>query len=159
MVPDTNGRAYTMPEISTANPKDWYIWFRYTHNDKEVPRKFQGIKPTAFRKDIFQVDGLNFALEKKKLASQLKPGYKSMLDFIKQVAVKEGYNLLPLTEFDRGVCLNLIDECAKVRQFTNHNYNKHVAVLRSMFGELVQYRMLKSNPLTGFREKEEAEQV
>ena len=199
MIPDTNGRAYTMPEISIANPKDWYIWFRYTYNGKEVPRKFrdginriknkvermiqaekncqkytdwlkagwnpitdpefkvQCIKPTVVRKDIYIQEGLTFAFGKKKLAGKSKSCYKSMLDFIQDIAVREGYHLLPLSEFDRGVCLNLIDECAKVRKFTNHNYNKHVAVLRSMFGELVQYKMLNANPLTDYREKEVAE--
>ncbi|MBS1603292.1 MAG: tyrosine-type recombinase/integrase [Bacteroidetes bacterium] len=62
--------------------------------------------------------------------------------------------MLPISEYDRGVCLSLIDECAKERQFSNHNYNKHVSAFRSMFSELVNCRILNLNPLVGYKDKD-----
>jgi integrase len=61
---------------------------------------------------------------------------------------------LPVSQYDRGVCLSLIDECSKERDFSNHNYNKHISVLRSMFSVLVNYRILNLNPLVGYEDKD-----
>ena len=32
---------YTVPEISIANSKDWFIYFRFTHQGKEYLRKYR----------------------------------------------------------------------------------------------------------------------
>jgi len=188
--------AYTVPIISISNAKDWFIYFRFTHEGVEYLRKFREginrikdkaermtaaeqlcqnytewlkmgwnpitdpeyklrlIKPNIAKKDLYLKQAIAFALSKKKLATKSRLAYNSMLAFIEEIAEIHGYDLLPIADFDRGVCLNLIDECAKVRKFTNHNYNKHVSVLRGIFSELVNYRMININPLSDFREKE-----
>jgi integrase len=116
--------------------------------------KVRHIKPIQVKQDRYLKEAMAFALSKKKLSTKSKLGYKSMLDFIGEVASKHGYDLLPLSQFDRGVCLSLIDECAKEREFSNHNYNKHVSVLRSMFTELLDYRIVGLNPLLDYKDKE-----
>jgi hypothetical protein len=188
--------AYTVPEISISNAKDWFIYFRYKYNGTEYLRKYreglnrikdkalrmaqaeklcqlykewldQGwnpiidpefkirhIKPTQAKQDMYFIEAMTFALSKKKLATKSKLGYRSMLDFIGSIATKHGYNLLPLSQFDRGICLSLIDECAKERSFSNHAYNKHVSVIRSMFSVLLDYRIIGANPLLDFKDRE-----
>jgi integrase len=187
---------YTIPEISIANPKDWFIYFRFTHNGKEYLRKYREglnrikdksqrmvqaeklcqlykewlekswnpiidpefkvrhIKPIQAKRDMYFKEAMTYALSKKKLAKKSKLSYRSMLDFIGSIAAKNGYDLLPLSQFDRGVCLSLIDECAKERGFSNHNYNKHISVLRSMFSVLLDYRIVGSNPLLDYKDRE-----
>ena len=188
--------AYSIPEISISNSKDWFIYFRYKHDGTEYLRKYreglnrikdkvqrmaqaeklchlykewldQGwnpivdpefklrhIKPIQAKQDRYFIEAMTFALSKKKLAKKSQLGYRSMLDFIGSVATKHGYNLLPLSQFDRGICLSLIDECAKERSFSNHAYNKHVSVIRSMFSVLLDYRIIGVNPLFDFKDRE-----
>jgi integrase len=192
----TSKGAYTAPTLSITNAKDWFIYFRFTHEGVEYLRKFREginrlkeraermvaaeelrqkytewlkmgwnpiidpeyklrlIKPNTVKKELYLKQAITFALSKKKLAVKSKLGYKSMFGFIEKVAIKNGYDLLPIAEFDRGVCLSLIDECAKERNFSNHNYNKHVSVLRGMFSELLNYRLININPLLDYRERE-----
>jgi integrase len=187
---------YSIPEISIKDSKDWFIYFRFTHQGKDYNRKYreginrikdkvqrmadaeklcrlyedwllQGwnpiidpefkvrhIKPLALKQELYFKEAMTFALSKKKLAKKSKLGYSSMLNFIKEVAEKNGYDLLPLSQFDRGICLSLIDECTKERNFSNHAYNKHVSVLRSMFSVLLDYRMMSANPLLGYKDRE-----
>lgn len=187
---------YTVPAISFSDPKDWFIYFRFTHEGKEYLRKYREginrikdktermakagllcqqyedwlkkgwnpivdpefkvrhIRPTQARQEIYLKEAMAFALSKKKLAKKTRLGYRSMLDFIEEIASKHGYDLLPMSQYDRGICLSLIDECAKERNFSNHAYNKHVSVLRSMFSELVNYRLLNLNPLLDYQDKE-----
>src|SRR5258708_1450851 len=38
--PSTQGH-YTVPTISISNPKDWFIFFRFTHQAKEYLRKYR----------------------------------------------------------------------------------------------------------------------
>lgn len=186
---------FSIPSISTKNPKEWYVWFRFSYLGKDITRKVRGginrikdkasrmqkaeqlrqqcedwlksgwnpitdpefklqkIRSHETRKDFYLIEALDFASNKKKLSKASRNNYRSMLNFIKKVAHQFGYHLLPVTDFNRGVCLNLIDACAEVRNFSNHNYNKHVAVLRAMFGELVQYSIVTSNPLADYRDK------
>jgi integrase len=188
--------AFTAPEISIANAKDWFIYFRFTHQGKEYLRKYREginriddkrermikaeeirqkyaewletgwnpiadpefklrlIRPSTVKQAMYLKEAIAFALSKKKLAKKSKLGYSSMLNFINAVAVKHGYDLLPIAEYDRGVCLSLIDECSKERDFSNHNYNKHVSVLRTVFSELLDYRMLNVNPLLDYKDRE-----
>jgi integrase len=192
----TSQGIYTVPEISISNSKDWFIYFRFTHQGKEYLRKYReginrvkdkgqrmiqaeqlsqkytdwlkkgwnpiidpefkvgNIKPIQGRQDMYLKEAMAFALSKKKLAKKSILGYRSMLNFIGATAAKHGYDLLPISQYDRGVCLSLIDECAKEREFSNHNYNKHISTLRSMFSELVNYRILNMNPLVDFKDKD-----
>jgi len=187
---------YTIPEISIANPKDWFIYFRFTHDGKEYLRKYREglnrikdksqrmaqaeklcqlykewlekswnpiidpefkirhIRPIQAKQEMYFKEAMTYALSKKKLAKKSKLSYRSMLDFIGSVASKHGYDLLPLSQFDRGVCLSLVDECAKERSFSNHNYNKHISVLRSMFSVLLDYRIVGFNPLLDYKDRE-----
>jgi len=116
--------------------------------------KVRHIKPVSLKKELYFKEAMTFALSKKKLAKKSKLGYRSMLNFIEAIAVKNGYDLLPLSQFDRGICLSLIDECAKERNFSNHSYNNHVSVLRSMFSVLLDYRMMTVNPLLDYKDRE-----
>lgn len=34
-------RSWTTPQVSTSNPKDWFIWFRFTHNGQTRPIKIR----------------------------------------------------------------------------------------------------------------------
>jgi hypothetical protein len=119
--------------------------------------KVRHIKPVSLKQELYFKEAMTFALSKKKLAKKSKLGYRSMLNFIEETAVKNGYDLLPLSQFDRGICLSLIDECAKERNFSNHAYNKHVSVLRSMFSVLLDYRMMGVNPLLDYKDREVSE--
>ena len=74
---------------------------------------------------------MDYALSKKSLKRKSKLSYASMLSIIKGVAEKTGASLLKITQVDRGICLDLIDECAKERDFSNHAYNKYVSCLLS----------------------------
>jgi integrase len=188
--------AFTAPEISIANAKDWFIYFRFTHEGKDYLRKYREginriddkgermikaeeirqkyaewlktgwnpiidpefklrlIRPSTVKQAMYLKEAIAFALSKKKLAKKSRLGYSSMLNFINAVAAKHGYDLLPIAEYDRGVCLSLIDECSKERSFSNHNYNKHVSVLRTVFSELLDYRILNVNPLLDYKDRE-----
>jgi hypothetical protein len=35
--------AFTAPEISISNPKDWFVYFRFTHDGKEYLDPFRPI--------------------------------------------------------------------------------------------------------------------
>lgn len=115
--------------------------------------KLRRITPKQGKKALYLNEALDYALSKKSLKDKSVKGYGSMLRFIKEVAVKTGHNLLEISQVDRGACLDLIDECAKVRKFSNHNYNKHISVLRAMLSELLNYRVINVNPLLDFKDK------
>lgn len=98
-------------------------------------------------------DALDYAMSKKTLKKKSKLGYGSMLSFIKEIALKTGASMLEVAQMDRGACLDLIDECAKERDFSNHAYNKYISILRSMFSVLLDRRLINANPLSDFKDK------
>jgi len=75
--------------------------------------KLRHIRPNQAKQDTYLKEAMIFALSKKKLARKTRLSYRSMLDFIEEVAVKHGYDLLPVCQYDRGVCLSLIDDVQK----------------------------------------------
>lgn len=187
--------AYTVPAISFSDPKDWFIYFRFTHQDKDYLRKYRGginrikdkVQRTAQAEQLRQeredwlkmgwnpitdpefkllfiahkqgkaqmnfCEALDFALSKKSLKRRSIQDYTNMLDFMKEVAVITGHSLLEVGQMDRPTALDLIDECARKRKFSNHNYNKYVSCLRSMFSELLNRRVIAVNPLLDFKDK------
>ncbi|HEV7780348.1 MAG TPA: site-specific integrase [Chitinophagaceae bacterium] len=98
-------------------------------------------------------EALDYALSKKDLSTKTMQGYRGQLNYIKETADKTGHGLLTLDQVDRGVLLDLLDECARDRSFSNHAYNKYSGTLRAMFVELVNYRVIDFNPLRDLREK------
>jgi integrase len=100
------------------------------------------------------VDALTFAFSKKVMKKKSIQDYRGMIEYFKTVAKKTGYSHLYVAKIDRGMLLDLLDECAKLRSFSNHAYNKYASCLRSLFSELVEYRILNFNPLLQFRKKD-----
>ncbi len=186
---------YTVPAISFSDPNDWFIYFRFTHQDKEYLRKYREginrIKDRAQRMaqaeqlrqeredwlkkgwnpivdpefkllritnkngkiQMNLCEALDYALAKKSLKNRSLQDYRNIVSFIKEVAINTGHSLLDVAQMDRPTSLDLIDECSRIREFSNHNYNKYVSCLRAMFSELLNRRIITVNPLLGFRDK------
>jgi integrase len=189
------GVQYTDPKISTSDPKDWFIYFRYTHEGKPHLKKYREginrIKDKSQRiveaqklcherlewlkmgwnpvidpeyllrrissrkgiKEMFLNEALDWALSKKSIKGSSKDDYRCILAFLKETATRIGFSLLPISQVDRTICLELVDECAKDRGFSNNNYNKYISCLRSMLSELLNYRLISVNPLLDFRDR------
>lgn len=117
--------------------------------------KFQ-LRKVASRKGAKEMplnEALDWALSKKSIKGSSKNDYRCMLDYLKETATKMGLNLLPISQVDRTICLELVDECAHGRGFSNHSYNKYISCLRSMLSELLNYRLITVNPVLDFKDK------
>jgi len=189
------GHPYTEPKISTSDPADWFVYFRYTYEGKPHLKKYreginrikhkgqrmleaqklcearlswleQGWNPVIDpdfllrrittrkgAKELLLNEALDWALGKKSIKGSSMDDYKCILDFVKETATNTGISLLPISQVDRTICLELVDECAKARNFSNNNYNKYISCLRSMLSELLNYRLIGSNPLLDFKDK------
>ncbi|WP_315823437.1 site-specific integrase [Paraflavitalea speifideaquila] len=98
-------------------------------------------------------EAINIGLSKKSLAKKSKQDYENMLEFIKEVSEENGYAYLNVAGLDRGIVLELMDDCSAKRKFSNHAYNKYLGCLRAIFTELVQYRIIDTNYLLNTRSK------
>ena len=190
-------QTYTMPQVITANPNDWYVFFRFFHagawhpckyrenlnrikNLKERTKeaealcearsiwlkagwnpvidpkyKLRNLKTKAGKKQMLFNEAIDYGISKKTdLKEKSLRDYNSMLNFIKEIAVKTGHSILLISDMDRGNILDLLDECARVRKFSNHAYNKYATCLRSILTVCLNYRLIDLNPLRDLKEKE-----
>ncbi len=82
---------YTVPQLSKANPKEWFIFFTYTYQGEEHRLKK--------REGLYLNEALDFALSKKTLLKKSKLDYTSMLDLVKNGYGPDGYgNLIASAE-------------------------------------------------------------
>ncbi|MBS1603293.1 MAG: hypothetical protein JST42_11535 [Bacteroidetes bacterium] len=79
---------YTAPEISIANSKDWFIYFRFYHDGKEYLRKKREGLNLQAKQDMCLKEAIVFALSKKNLAHKSKFSYSCMLNLIEKNSFK-----------------------------------------------------------------------
>jgi integrase len=154
------GLPSTEPKISTSNPKDWSIYFRYTHEGKPHLLKY--------REGINRIKNKSQRMtEAQKLCQSrlewLQMGWNPVIDpqfLLRRISSRKGVKEMLLNEaLDWALSKKSIkgssrnDECSKARSFSNHNYNKYISCLRSMLSELLNYRLIAANPLLDFKDR------
>lgn len=132
------------------------IWLAAGWNPVADPKfKARSFKASNSKKEMFFNDAIDYAFSKKThLKKKSIADYRNILGFIKTTAAASGFSYLQMSAIDRGILLDLLDECSRIRKFSNHAYNKHADCLRSMLTTLVDYRIIDVNPLRDLKDKE-----
>ena len=131
------------------------LWLSAGWNPITDPEfKLRALKTKSGKKQMLFNDAIDYAFSKKTLKKKSIQDYRNMLRYIKEVAEKTGHNLMHIADMDRGIFLDLLDECAKIRKFSNHAYNKYSDCLRSMLTTCVDYRIIDLNPLRDLKHRE-----
>lgn len=100
---------------------------------------------------------LQWALDKKKLATKSRQDYANQLEYIKSAATALGYTGLPITEFKRFNVKCLLEQLDKDKSLSNHGYNKYRDTIRALCGELLQWEVIEYNPAAKIIGRQEVE--
>lgn len=102
----------------------------------------------SFAESLSLMQGLDFALEKKKPSVSVATykGYSGTVKFCKASIIKLGYQKLPLTETKRIHVKNIL-ECAKsTLTWSGESYNKNLGYLQAVMTELLTWHLIEVNP-------------
>jgi integrase len=168
---------YTIPKINKSS-KYWYAHFRYEgvqfrytwllnkiENLKERESSYndyikillddlkKGWNPNIpdeiqMQEDMYFVEALRFALEKKKdnISKKTHSGYEGTINYIEKSVKLVGMDYLKIVDAKRAYLKLIMEKCKSENKWTNKSYNKHLNHLKAVLSELIQWEVIENNP-------------
>lgn len=168
---------YTIPKINKSS-KYWYAHFRYEgvqyrytwllnkiENLKERESSYndyikillddlkKGWNPNIpdeiqMQEDMYFVEALRFALEKKKdnISKKTHSGYEGTINYIEKSVKLVGMDYLKIVDAKRAYLKLIMEKCKSENKWTNKSYNKHLNHLKAILSELIQWEVIENNP-------------
>lgn len=168
---------YTIPKLVKAK-RFWYLYYtyqgvqfretyglnkikdlkvreaEYTETCKAIlirlkngwnPNIPNGIQQQA---DMFIVESLRFALEKKKenISKKTYSGYDGTINYVEKAVKLVGLDYLKIADTKRAHLKLVMEKCKTENKWTNKSYNKHLNHLKAVLSELIQWEVVESNP-------------
>ena len=101
-------------------------------------------------------DALQFAIDKKILATGTRSDMKSCLKYVTQSAGILGYNDIDVTQIRRKHIRLILDKVAEIRApLSPMRFNKYRTYLMILFDELMQLDAVEFNPVAGIKKQKE----
>jgi len=174
---------YTLPKLVKAK-RGWYIYFKYdgtqvrdSYNlnkidnlnkreaeSREICRLIlnrlkDGWNPNIpfgvqIQNDMYIVESLRFAFEKKKLNLSRKTicDYNSTINFVETAVKNLKIDSLKITDTKKIHVKSIIETVKSTRNWSNKSYNKNLGYLKAIFSELVDWEIIESNPAYGIKQ-------
>jgi len=166
---------YTKPKLVKAS-SGWYVYFRYNNklkryklglnyiknlNEREregnalarvllekLQKGWNPLDKTEASLEIYFVDAIHFALEKKKenIAPKTYLGYKGSMKFIIKAIDDLMIRYLDITEVKRSHVRSVMERVKKNRKWSNKSYNKNLNYLKAVLSELLDWDIIETNP-------------
>jgi integrase len=168
---------YTTPKLS-KNQKGWYVHYRYegkqfreTNGLNKIPdlktreQEYEklcrdilielksgwnpnipdGVQNHA---DMFIIEALRFALEKKKpnVAKKTYSAYDGSVNFIKTATDKLNLDRLKIVDLKRVHVKLIIEKAKELNSWSNKAHNKHLNHFKAVLSELVEFDIIENNP-------------
>jgi hypothetical protein len=110
-------------------------------------------KNTQLQSDMFIVESLRFALEKKKenISKKTHSGYDGTINFIENAVAKAQLQYLKIKDIKRFHIKMIMENAKQMNEWTNKSYNKHLNHLKAILSELVQWDIIENNPAFNVR--------
>jgi len=98
--------------------------------------------------DMFIVESLRFALEKKKesIAKKTHSGYDGTINYVEKAVKLLGLDYLKIADTKRAHLKLVMEKCKVENKWTNKSYNKHLNHLKAILSELIQWEVVENNP-------------
>lgn len=168
---------YTEPKLNKTS-KYWYIHFRYEGKQFRETfglNKIEDLKkreaeyisackvlsndlknnwnpnlPDAIQqqKDMYVVEALKFALEKKEtvISEKTYSAYNGTINFVEKAVNALDIHYLKIAESKRAHFKLILEKCKSQNEWTNKSYNKHLNHLKAVLSELIQWEYIENNP-------------
>lgn len=168
---------YTIPKLVKAE-RGWYVYYRYEGKQFRASMNFNKIKNLKQREaqynelcqvmlielksgynpnlpegvhvmnDMYLLDALKFALEKKKdnISKKTYSGYSGTIRLIEDAAKKSKLNLLKIADTKRAHLKLLLENANSINDWSNKAHNKHLNHLKAVLSELIQWEIIEQNP-------------
>ncbi len=103
------------------------------------------------------LDAIDFALDKKKpnLSPKSILDYGSTIRFFKDFIIRQKISRMLVTSIERHHIKLFLDEMQSQRNWAPKSYNKNLGFIKSLFSELVEWEIIKTNPAREIRNKKE----
>lgn len=98
--------------------------------------------------DMFIVQSLRFALEKKKesISKKTHSGYDGTINYVEKAVKLIGLDYLKIADTKRAHLKLVMEKCKVENKWTNKSYNKHLNHLKAILSELIQWEVVENNP-------------
>ncbi|RQP13903.1 MAG: hypothetical protein EAS48_02795 [Chryseobacterium sp.] len=100
-------------------------------------------------------DALEFALSKKAVSEKTRSDYSCTLRFVRKAIKSLRLSQLSIHNCERIHVKTVMDYLEKKHKWKGKNYNKHMSCLSSLFTELVEWDLIKTNPVRDIRARYE----
>jgi len=168
---------YSTPKIVKAE-KGWYVYFRFDGkqvrdsyglnkienlNKREIEYREicrllliklkDGWNPNLpigvqMQNDMYIVEALRFALEKKKpnIAKKTYSNYDGTINFIETASIKLGLDRLKIIDLKRMHVKLIIEKAKSINDWSNKAHNKHLNHFKAVLSELIEFDIIEDNP-------------
>lgn len=168
---------FTIPKLVKAQ-RGWYVYFRYDGKQfrdsygknkienltkreieyREVCRLLlidlkSGWNPNLpegvqMQNDMYIVEALRFALEKKKpnIAKKTYSNYDGTINFIETASIKLGLDRLKIIDLKRMHVKLIIEKAKVINDWSNKAHNKHLNHFKAVLSELIEFDIIEDNP-------------
>jgi len=168
---------FTIPKLLKAK-RFWYVHYRYEGKQFRETNGYNKIEDLKLREqeynnlckailvdlnngwnpnipdaiqnqgDMFIVESLRFALEKKKesISKRTHSSYEGTVNFVEKAVKLLGIEYLKIAETKRAHLKLVMEKCKSENKWTNKSYNKHLNHLKAVLSELIQWEAIENNP-------------
>jgi integrase len=167
---------YTTPKLS-KNQKGWYVHYRYEGKQFRETNGLNKIPDLKIREqeyeklcrdilielksgwnpnipdgvqnhaDMFIIEALRFALEKKKpnVAKKTYSAYDGTINAIEKTVILAGSEYFKIVDTKRVHIKTIMENARQKYEWSNKGHNKHLNHLKALFSELVQWDIIEDN--------------
>lgn len=122
---------------------------------KDLKAGFSPLLPDAFRSysNMSINEALDFAMEKKipNLSPKTIADYNCSVRFVKKAVLKCKLQHLNIVNTKRIHIKAILEQAQKTDEWSNHTYNKRLDHLKAVLGELLQFDIIETNPVTAIK--------
>ena len=113
--------------------------------------------PTKVSEQYFYAEALEYGLEKKRptLAKDSLKDYGCTVRFFQEAINDLNFNRLLISRCERYHIKAVMDHLQIKKKWTAKNFNKHLGYMSSIFSELVEWELIKTNPIRDIRAQKE----
>jgi len=168
---------FTKPKLNKSS-KYWYVHYRYEGKQFRETNGLNKIEDLRIREveyhnlckailvdlekgwnpnlpdgvqmqnDMFVIEALRFALEKKKpnIAKKTYFNYDGTINFIETASIKLGLDRLKIIDLKRMHVKLIIEKAKAINDWSNKAHNKHLNHFKAVLSELIEFDIIEDNP-------------